>query len=356
VLGQRHPHGVWFYFAVLWLLKTPLLLLLATGLGLVGVIRSQELRARPEVRLLALVLLVHAGYFSLLFHAQIGYRFLLMCLPIAYILAGAGLATWVGRPGARSAGVLVVVTALAESLPYLGNPLSFSNSLVWPKQRAFRFFADSNLDWGQNRDKVQGWLAERGAAHTHLDPPHVLAGHNTFGANVLAGVWDYEAHRWLREHAEPAGHHGHTYVWFDVDAPLFERFMDERRRLSPAGSGPCSEELAYEIQPAGTQVPFSQPGTPGSRKQWLVCVQVRKQMDFGLRGEAGRLRFGPVRADACSEETVDAGQVVWWRLEPGLHAFCASEVPNRRTWLPHAFDGLWLVRGRNVGLHVRERD
>ena len=39
-----------------------------------------------------LTLLVHLAYFSLLYRTQLGYRFVLMCVPLGYLLAAAGLA------------------------------------------------------------------------------------------------------------------------------------------------------------------------------------------------------------------------------------------------------------------------
>ena len=52
ILGHTYPHGVWFYFPVLFLLKSPiaflLLLVLALVVGLVAKVRPVRLAVIPE--------------------------------------------------------------------------------------------------------------------------------------------------------------------------------------------------------------------------------------------------------------------------------------------------------------------
>ena len=98
MLGQQYPRGVWYYFALLWLMKTPVLLLAAEATGYLRAIRTGILWRSPPLRFLAANLALPLVYFSLLFHAQIGYRFVLMCVPLGYIVAAAGLSTLSPRP------------------------------------------------------------------------------------------------------------------------------------------------------------------------------------------------------------------------------------------------------------------
>ena len=67
-------------------------MLLAEIYGLWRTVRGGGLVASLGAQLLLATLLLHLGYFSLLFRTQVGYRFVLMCLPLAYLLAAAGLA------------------------------------------------------------------------------------------------------------------------------------------------------------------------------------------------------------------------------------------------------------------------
>ncbi|HEV7502698.1 MAG TPA: glycosyltransferase family 39 protein, partial [Vicinamibacteria bacterium] len=146
VLGRRHPSGIWYYFAVVWAVKTPLLLLVAEVWGFVRAARDAGLRRHPFVRFLAWNLVLTLAYFSFLFRAQVGFRYVLMLVPLGYVLAAAGLATLPPRPRWALLGALVVASALAESAPYVGDPLAFTNAVVQPKRLAYRWLADSNID------------------------------------------------------------------------------------------------------------------------------------------------------------------------------------------------------------------
>jgi 4-amino-4-deoxy-L-arabinose transferase-like glycosyltransferase len=356
LLGRRHPEGVWFYFAVLWLLKTPLSLLAGQVAGFAAAAR--RLAADPVARLLAWNLALHLAYFSLVFRAQLGYRFVLMLVPLAYVLAAAGLVHAGLTRRTRVALGIAAAVALIENAAYAGNPLAFTNLAVQPKRLAYRLLADSNIDWGQDRERITRTLARAGAGHTILDPLHVLPGHNTLGLNALAGVFDFERHRWLRENVAPGGHFRHTYLWFEIDGPTYDRFLDATRRLSPAPwtAAECPADLALEHQPPGARLPFERTTPPRAGDGLVVCVETRRGVDFGLRVAKGLARFGRTTADGgCDAETMIAGHVSWYRLDPGRHALCVVEVPNRRPFLPYLLRGTWLVRGRaaSIGLVPR---
>jgi 4-amino-4-deoxy-L-arabinose transferase-like glycosyltransferase len=354
ILGQRHSSGVWFYFAVLWVLKTPLLLLVAEAWGLLRAAWQPALRTHPWIRLLAVNLALTLAYFSLAFHAQIGYRYVLMALPLAYVIAAAGLATLTRRRLLVLATV-VVATAAVENAVYLGNPLAFTNVAVQPKRLAYRVLADSNIDWGQNRERLSRWLAEREWNAARVEPVHLLPGRNVIDLNALAGVFDFEQHRWVREHLTPGGHLGHTWLWYQVDGETFNRFLYDSRRpaLDPHAAAVCPSSLDYTLRRDGTATEFSLQRMPRPDETWIACVVVRRDTDVGFRVGQGSVGVGRFVDGRCRTEAVNLGQEVWWRLEPGTHALCLVAQPNRRPWLPYLLQGSWLVRGWGILLDVR---
>jgi hypothetical protein len=355
VFGRRFPHGVWYYFVVAWLLKTPLALLAAQVAGSVRAVRAGRWRERPALFLvfsLALALV----YFSFLFQTQLGYRFVLACVPISYVLAAPGLTAAWSVAGGRYAVAAAALTVL-EGMAYVGNPLSFTNAAVWPKRLAFRVLADSNLDWGQNRDKIGRWLAERQIPADRLDPLHALPGINVFTLNVLtgAGVFDFERHRWLREHASPVEHLGHTYLLFDVSDELYDRLLTESRQIRPS---PLADEVCPDPgtqQPPGSRLRFAFDGPAQPSRAWLICVTTDRGTDLALHGARGGVRVGPLLAQTDPPfETVGQDQDLWFRLEPGRHVLLARAIENRRAWLPSPFEGEWHVRRRGARISVQE--
>jgi hypothetical protein len=354
--GSFRSNGVWYYFPYLWTLKTPLMVLAAQVLGFVLLLRRGVLLRDGAARFLAATLLLNLVYFSFFFHTQIGYRFALMCIPLGYVLAAAGLTSGAAFRRTRTLGAVVLGVALAENLLYWGNPLAFTNAAVWPKRSVWRLIADSAVDYGQDRERIGRWLVEARAVPTALNPAHVLPGHNTINLNEFVGLAHPERYRWLRENLPPAGHIGYTHLWWRVDEPTYERFMTEERRLStgPEASAACTEEL--EPYPAAARIPLSLKEPPGTIRAFVACVSVHKQTDVALRVKTGIVRFGPLRAGAtCASTELTDDQESWYRLEPGLHAFCVDEVPNRRKWLPYLLEGSWRFRAHRVQFRLQER-
>ncbi len=343
ILGGHYTSGVWYYYLVLWLLKTPLLLVAAQLGGLWRAARAGLLRGNAALRHVMINGLVHLGYFSILFRAQIGYRHALMCVPIGCLLAGVGLAPVLAE---RKAAVAVLVAAcLAEGVPYLGNAFAFTNSLVWPKANAFRLMADTNLDYGQNNDKVKSWLADH-EPDAHLNPVHLLPGRDAVGVTILAGAGRPRPYRWTREHLSPDAHFRHTLLLFSVNQETFERFLNEDRRLGPT---PLAQELCggkrrFASLEDGTAAVFSDEAGD-KRRATIVCVSAPAGSDLVLEGETGRVFVGPCDAPRRDWDYLVGRREAWYRLDPGLHALCGAG--------DRGFSGRWRVHGSAIALRSR---
>jgi hypothetical protein len=342
LFGRRFPDGVWFYFLALWALKTPVGLLLAEAAGLVRAVLSAAARANPCLRLFAWNLLVNGLYFSLFFRAQIGYRYVLMTLPLLGALAGAGLATL--RPTRAAQGLLlfVVASSIAEQAGYLGNPIAFTNVAVEPKRDVYRLMDNANVAWGQHRMQIESWLAADGLAQAHLDPVHILPGENVFELNLVTGVDGWERQRWLREHLRPVAHYGHTYLRFHVDEATFERYLDEARHLRPTAEGGA---LCGDLPVAPASSGDLALGEGSSRRVWIVCVEAPQRMDLGLAVDGGQVRWGRAEAPIAEWDALGPGQQSWYRLEPGRHAFAATGADWR-------FKGRFLAGGGRFAFGV----
>jgi hypothetical protein len=336
LLGRHHPRGVWYYFLVLWLLKEPVLLVAAQAFGLARAWSSRAVRAQPLVPYLTLSIAVPLAYFSLLFATQVGFRFVLMLLPLVALVAAAGWAPLAATRRGRLWLLAAAVTALAENLPYLGNHLAFTNAAVWPKRDAYRLLNNSNLDWGQGDDTIRDRLAGMGLGAAAFNPVHARPGDNVIGLNILAGVGKFGQHRWLREHVEPVAHLGHTYLWFHLDPVTYERLLEEDRHLRPS---PVDARLCADAVPEG---PVAD-GTPlvlpelGRAEGRILCLSAPARVDVGLFADQGSVVLGPAGERLRDQPLLGEGEQAWYRLDPGTSALAVFATSGMR--------GHWAVKG-----------
>ena len=165
-------------------------------------------------------------FFNWFFNMQVGLRYFLVVFPFIYVFCGSVLAgpAAFSKPRKYFAAVLAAFF-LWSNLSYFPHYISYCNEWVWDKLRAYRLFADSNLDWGQDWMRMKSYLAAHPEAV--FSPQKPMTGKIVVRLNELVGVYDAERFRWLRENFSPSGRIAHSFLVFDVpEADL--------RRLNPA--------------------------------------------------------------------------------------------------------------------------
>jgi hypothetical protein len=310
--GISVRHGLPSYFVWCAGLKTPLALLAATLVGITLGLRRGA--GALQALSLAVVIACAGAYFSFLFRTQVGYRYVLMLVPLAILLAARG---WTMAIGPARTGLVLAVTAiltLVETVPYRDHPLAFTNAIVSDKRLAFRYLADSNLDWGQDSDAIVAWVAREGAMR---DPYHLLPGTNVFGASLVAGVWYPERYEHLRtSYRTPDEAPFFSHVVWRLDALEFDRYLDAHRMLGDRSrpTRRCERDGAWD------RIPRSPPGT-------LACLDAPDGADIVL-APASNTTIG-VWDGACTAPEPDMfrGQTAWFRVTPGTHLLCVRGGP-----------------------------
>jgi hypothetical protein len=310
--GISVRHGLPSYFVWCAGLKTPLALLGATLVGLVLGLRRGT--GALQALSLAVVIACTGVYFSFFFRTQVGYRYVLMLVPLACLLAARGWTMALGAP--RTGLVLAVVSffTLAETVPYREHPLAFTNAIVSDKRLAFRYLADSNLDWGQDSDAIVAWVARERAMR---DPYHLLPGTNVFGASLVAGVWYPERYEHLRtSYRAPDEAPFYSHVVWKLDPREFDAYLDGYRTLGDRArpTRPCDRDGAWD------RIPRSAAGT-------LACLDAPDGADIVL-APAGSTTLS-LWDGACMapEPEMFRGQTVWFRVAPGTHLLCVRGGP-----------------------------
>ena len=185
VLGHAYAHGVWFYFPVLFLLKSPLpfigLLLLALGVAVVAKLRlsPQSSAITPGMELhwraVWVFVVVFAGA-CILGRLDISIRHFSIPLALLTLLLAPlpGLLERLRRSGWRAAGLgygltaalaLMSVFVAVRAYPYY---FPFLNSLRMGRP-GYELVNDSNLDWNQALPDVEQWVEHRGLTRVLLD-------------------------------------------------------------------------------------------------------------------------------------------------------------------------------------------
>ncbi len=165
LLGEQRDHGFPHYFAVTFLLKTPVPLLLLAALALA---RAPWLRRRDA----ALVWIPVAVYLAATATRglQIGHRHLLPIYPFLFLAAGeaaARLWSWRAPKGAVITAILALWYAGGTLLQH-PHHLAYFNELGGGPLNGWRLLVDSNLDWGQDLKRLAEWVRTNHVARLKL--------------------------------------------------------------------------------------------------------------------------------------------------------------------------------------------
>lgn len=163
--GRVLPGGRWYYFPIVFLVKTPLALMLSSFLGL-GVWLWQKKRALMDVAfvlvpmLLFLIALTQANM-------NVGVRHMLPVYPFVILLAG-GAAHWAVRTGRAWIPFLILTVAAVELATVAPHYRAFFNLLAGGPSNGHRILVDSNADWGQDIKLLKQWMTGRGLDRINL--------------------------------------------------------------------------------------------------------------------------------------------------------------------------------------------
>ena len=196
----KYSHGWWYYFPVTLALKITLPMM---GLLLLGV-ATLPLLDGVKRREAGFFFIAAGGYLALVMFSSlnIGIRHLVPMLPFMAVIAALGFTPGlrVGarlQNGFRIAAIALLVGHGVESVRAHPDYLAYFNAFV-PRGREHDYLLDSNLDWGQDIDRLSRVVALRG-----IDSLGVLclsnADYAQHGIHAIEGDWTSreKARGWL---------------------------------------------------------------------------------------------------------------------------------------------------------------
>ncbi len=161
-VGNTYGSGVWFYFPTMFILKSQLIVILMclTGIGLSAKRIIRPWTWKPESVLLVIAAVV-LTYLSLSSKLNLGIRHISPLLPILSVYL-ACTAVYMKHILRRTGFVLgITLGCLLPIISQGGDLIGFSNSIVYPKDQTYRYFNDSNLDWGQQSERITKVVTEK---------------------------------------------------------------------------------------------------------------------------------------------------------------------------------------------------
>jgi Dolichyl-phosphate-mannose-protein mannosyltransferase len=230
ILGKQIAHGVWWYFPVLFTIKTTLGLLGLIVLSFAAIV-MRRLRGARE---LAFVLVPGAVYLGVAMTSgmNIGARHMLPVYTLATIFAAAGVAAMAAgsRRWAWVCGVLVAAHVVS-ALMVFPNYIAYANEVWGGPKNVHNLLSDANVDWAQQLIQVKSWQDKHPGedcwfayfAHPEVNPEvygircHHLPTLDTFwlggadvippvvSGNVLISAGDLSACEWPTGRMSPYG-------------------------------------------------------------------------------------------------------------------------------------------------------
>jgi len=227
LLGElRRGNGFKGYYLVASYLKVPLATQVVTLAAVLWYVISRKRNARffDDELFLLLPIAFFVVYFNVFDDAQIGIRHYLVIAPLLYVFAGHVFVDARSFTAIQKSASLVLCGSLVVSvLSYHPHYLSYFNEVVWNRTQAYKYLADSNVDWGHGAHKLNQYLSANPDAVYRPNRP--MAGRLLVSVNDLVGI-----HRnggefaWLREQFEPVGTIAFSYLIYEISVADLSRY------------------------------------------------------------------------------------------------------------------------------------
>jgi len=247
MLGQIHPvKGFAGYYIVASLLKVPITTQIIIWASLVIYLfprlrksfgrfsdvnepkQTSEVFVFKDEIFLLLPVLFYTIYFNFFYNAQLGIRFYLIVFPLLYVFAGSLFVNWKEFSIRQKIGVYVLGAYLLISvLSYSPNYIPYFNEFIWDRKTAYKYLADSNIDWEQSKEYLKKYQEEHPEAI--VSPQYkIISGLIVVNANDLVGVTvKPEMYQWLRENFEPVDTVAYSYLVYEITPEQIDRLCAE---------------------------------------------------------------------------------------------------------------------------------
>lgn len=217
-------NGLWYYYPVVFLFKTPLTILILLPLAIFSTFRSREFRnntfSTSYLLTLALFFLLLT---SILNRSQHSLRHLLMIFPLVYICLGQVMA-WISKR-LRIVLPVTILYGLFTYYSFFPNLLAYTNELLWDKSKVYKVLDSSTIDYFQSSDSYLKYLKENPQVRIPTDQPE--AGTFILDVGRYQDPKNTGHYQWLRNF-EPYDHVNFCYLLFKVNNEDLDKLNQNR--------------------------------------------------------------------------------------------------------------------------------
>jgi 4-amino-4-deoxy-L-arabinose transferase-like glycosyltransferase len=195
ILGHAYPHGVWFYFPVVIMLKSPLGFLLLAALAAAAAVVLRRRDSGPVIPKSAAVqwravFISLVVFTAVLMFSRLNISIRHFSVPLTLlILILAPLPRLLTSVRARALVAFLAATCIATAAYAWPYYVPYMNALGGGRE-AFELLNDSNVDWNQGLYEVKRFAAERGMRRVKVD---TYALSNPAAVVPGAEIWDCQA-------------------------------------------------------------------------------------------------------------------------------------------------------------------
>ncbi len=226
VHGKYFESGpVWYYYFYSFWFKLPLLTIGLCFLSLLIILWQHKLRY-----LNTSLILVYGPPLLFLFILsftnpfQIGLRHALMVYPVIYLFVVPAI-RFLASASKYILPVLMILnfTSLAIFWP---NILSYTNEFLQPKKALYKYFGDSNINYGHVAKYLNEYLHKHSEYKRITESP--AAGKYAVDVSEIYGPRNYPRSWWIR-HFEPSGLYRHSVLLYEITEQDLEKLKGIER-------------------------------------------------------------------------------------------------------------------------------
>lgn len=322
LLGELRTTGWWYYFPLVFAIKTPLATLALVVITVVVLLKNRWWQWEIWWPLLLAGGIFGAGLTS---RVNIGYRYLLPMLPLLFVVVGMlTRPLWLKKRKTAVALAALLLLGLLETIWIHPHYLAYFNALAGGPDNGWHIVVDSNIDWGQDIQRLGTYMAEQGIDEVYLSFLGTALP-EAYGVQAeMLPAWPIDQDDLLREDFYPDRPAPGTYVLSVTQ--LKGIYLEDKTQFAWFAAREPQDKvgyslLVYDVEPEGEPVSTAVSG---------IGVSNIAPADYLEAFQSNDVRVS--RYDARTSVLWPAGNphgeaVVWtavgdghWPQHPALHA------------------------------------